>query len=405
MAKRRTIIIAGAGIAGLTLALLLANAKFRVTVLEKSPSIDNAGVGIQLSPNATHVLATIGLSRTLAAVGFAPENISIKNGRSGRELSRYRLGKSISSRHGAPYLVLHRADLANLLLVACNEHPDISVVFGASFEDAAMHDNGVTVMALKSGQMVEFAGSALIGADGVRSVVRDRIIGAPLAMPSGDIAWRALVAVDKLSAEFDLSNTQLWMGRRGHVVCYPVRGMRMLNIVAITPEAHFESQNGNSPEVSPDRLREFFSHWSNNVNALLGLADSWRGWPLHEINPKARWTNNLTTLIGDAAHAMLPYAAQGGAAAIEDAAVLAASLANNRSDIAAGLQAYENSRRPRINKIWRLARKNRELYHMAGVSAFFRNMVLRNYSQKRLQHRLDWLYGWKPEATSKSANR
>jgi salicylate hydroxylase len=195
MSERRTIIVIGAGIAGLTAALLLTKIGYRVSIIERSGKIDDVGVGIQISPNATHILAGLGLARQAQAASFAPQNVVINSGRTGQELSRLPLGETITKRHGFPYLVLHRGDLANLLLSAARENPDISIDFDTSFEDAAMHKNGITVMAMQAGKMLDYTGCALIGADGVNSPVRTRLIDGNKSIPSGDIAWRTLVPV------------------------------------------------------------------------------------------------------------------------------------------------------------------------------------------------------------------
>jgi len=401
--KSRTIIIAGAGIAGLTAALSLANAGFRVQVIEKAKTIDTAGVGIQLSPNATRILAGLGLSRAISAAGFTPENVIITNGATGTILSRLPLGESIRTRHEFPYLVLHRADLAAILLAAARENPEISVDFATSFEDAAMYSNGVTVMALRAGEMVEYSGCALIGADGVGSLVRERIVKGAPAKPAGEVAWRALVPVEKLHPYTDLTNTRLWIAKNGHVVTYPVRASRMLNIVAITPKETGRKLSRRVEDIAPDRLLAFFNEWSDDVCQLLASADNWSGWPLREINPAGHWTKKTTALIGDAAHAMLPYLAQGGAAAIEDAMVLAKCLAQQPEDIPLALGKYSNQRKLRTRKIWHTARKYGRIYHMRGLSAVGRDIFLRtansrllgNFSANRLQSQMDWLYGWK----------
>ncbi len=394
MSKRRTIIIAGAGVAGLAAALLLAKCGFRIVVLERAECADNAGVGIQLSPNATRILGDLGLHRRLAATGFAPESVTIKSSKLGRTLSVFTLGNSMSEQYGAPYLVLHRADLVNLLLSACNEDPEISIEYDAALEDAAIYKKGVTVMALKKGEMIEYTGGALVGADGVGSIVRSRIIGSPAAKPSGDIAWRTLIPVDRVPENISLTDTTLWMGKSGHIVCYPVRGLRQLNIVAITPQSCASDLSKRNLDIEPDAMKKFYSWWHKDVKQLLNRAESWQGWPLNQIDPKHDWTNGPCVLIGDAAHAMLPYAAQGGGAAIEDAAVLAKVLSENSDDVPAALVLYEKLRKPRVTRIWKLARSNRGLYHMGGAAAFVRNLILENTSNKSLQKRYEWLYGW-----------
>ena len=395
MYKKRTIIVAGAGIAGLSAALLLANNGFRIIVLERSGNIDQAGVGIQLSPNATHILDKLGLTRQLAAAAFAPKNIIIKKGASGRVLSVFPLGDDMVDRYGAPYLVLHRADLANLLLNACDDHPDINVYFDATLEDAAMHANGITVMAMNSGKMVEYLGIALIGADGGRSNVRSRIIGSDGAVSSGDIAWRTLIPIEQVPKGISKLDTTLWMGKSGHIVSYPVRGSRHFNVVAITPQSCASHITHRTHETGGGKLLKFFCKWDTDIIQLLGSTSHWQGWPLNQINPAGSWVRGSTVLIGDAAHAMLPYAAQGGAAAIEDAAMLAACVSKSSNDLPAAFSNYEKLRKPRATKIWQLARKNQKIYHLSGPSAGVRNIVLNNTSVESLYKRFDWLYGWK----------
>ncbi len=403
MVSRRNIVIAGAGVAGLTAALTLVKAGYRVQIIEKSSKIDDAGVGIQLSPNATCILDELGLSRRLTASSFVPENVVIANGRTGRILSKLPLGETVRRRHGHPYLVLHRADLANILLGACHKHPDIAVDFDTSFQDAAMHANGVTVLAHKDGSMTEYSGCALVGADGVGSAVRANVIGANAASPAGDVAWRALVPVDRLPSGADLHNTRLWIGANGHVVTYPVRNSRVLNIVAITPRNVTADLTRRNYDVDSKTITDFYRNWSMDLKLLLNSAESWSGWPLREIDPNGVWARQSAVLIGDAAHAMLPYLAQGGGAAIEDAAVLAKFLSPDSQDIDQALANFAEHRKIRAALIWSSARSQRSIYHMRHVSAFSRNVFLRtanlkpfrNFTNERLHRRMDWLYGWK----------
>ena len=404
MGKNSTTIIAGAGVAGLTAALLIANRGFHVTLLEKSSSIDRSGVGIQLSPNATHVLAELGLLEKLEAASIAPKNIVIKKGSTGNILSTFPLENIMLERYGAPYLVLHRADLANLLFDACKVHPHIDVQFNRQIEDVAMHANGVTVMALncntqdtggKHGQTSEYLGAALIGADGGHSKIRTGIVGGEPATPSGDIAWRALIDIEKTPKSISKMDTTLWMGKSGHIVCYPIRKSRFLNIVAITPSSSATEIARGRCKTDGAALFKFFAKWDTDIVQLLKSTAEWHGWPLNQVEPKGNWVKGATVLIGDAAHAMLPYAAQGGAAAIEDAVMLAKSIGADREDLPSAFIDYEKKRKPRATQIWQLARTNRKIYHMGGVAAVVRNIVLGNTSSDQLYKRFEWLYGWK----------
>ncbi len=393
--KNRTIIIIGAGIAGLTAALSFTRIGYRVSIIERSSKIDDVGVGIQLSPNATHILAELGLARQAIAAAFAPENVIINNGNSGKELSRLPLGESITKRHGFPYLVLHRGDLASLLLTACKNDPDISIDFETSFEDMSEHKNGITVLATRAGKVLEYTGCALIGADGVNSKVRSDVIHGNKSIPSGDIAWRTLVPVEKLPEGTDINNTKLWLGANGHVVCYPVRDKSKLNIVAVTPQSCASEITRRTMNAEPQALKGFYATWCRDVRNLLDAAEDWSGWPLNPVNPRGKWSHKCTVLIGDAAHATMPYAAQGGVAAIEDAAVLAKAFAQGGKDPAEAIARFVKARKPRATKVWDLATKNRRIYHMSGPAALVRNAVLRAYSPDRFARRMDWLFGWK----------
>ena len=346
MSDRGTIIIAGAGIAGLTAALMLSRIGYHVKVLEREAGIDEAGVGIQLSPNATRILSQLGLGGELKDAGVAPDALFIHDGKSGDILTRMPFGEAIAERHGAPYLVLHRADLAGLLLNACRHDNDVEILFGMQVEATDPSPDQISVSAVRNGEDFRYQGVALIGADGVGSRIRSQFMGGSSPVPSGDVAWRTLIPVARLPEGFNEISTHLWLGRGGHVVCYPVRNMDHLNIVAITPQSCATDITRRVPQADPSALNTFYEGWCTSVRMLLGLATQWSGWPLNEVDPSGPWTSGAAALIGDAAHAMLPYAAQGGAAAIEDAAVLAGAFQTVESDMAKAVALFEERRKP-----------------------------------------------------------
>jgi salicylate hydroxylase len=203
------------------------------------------------------------------------------------------------------------------------------------------------------------------------------------------------VPVEKLPKGTDLSSTHLWLGKGGHVVSYPVRGQTKLNIVAITPQSCASDITQRTMNAEPQALKDFYSSWCKEVRQLLDTAPDWSGWPLNPVNPRGKWSKGCMVLIGDAAHATLPYAAQGGVAAIEDAAVLAKAFEEEGKDPAKAMAAFEKLRKPRATKVWDLAQTNRKIYHMSGPAAFVRDTVLRTYNAERLHRRMDWLFGWK----------
>jgi salicylate hydroxylase len=392
MASSRSIIIAGAGIGGLTAALALARAGYRSVVLEQAPRLEEAGAGIQLSPNATRILIALGLGDRLRPRAVAPEAIRVIEGRSGRDIVRVPL-TGAEARYGAPYWVIHRADLQEVLATAVDENADIDLHLGARVEDFALHSHGITVEARTLGGSRDEQGIALIGADGLWSSLRARLGDRDAPRFAERTAWRATVAADSLTAEFRAPVTALWLGRDAHLVHYPVKGGKLANIVAIiTDEWH---EPGWTVEGKRDDLLARFASFAPEARALLALPQRWQRWALLD-RPVARAGRGPITLLGDAAHPMLPFLAQGAALAIEDAAVIASCLQQAPDDIERAFRRYENLRRRRAARAQREAQRNGQRYHLSGIRAFARNAALRAMGGERLLRRYDWLYGWKP---------
>ena len=398
MARSRTIIIAGAGIGGLTAALALARAGFRAVVLEQAQKLEEAGAGIQLSPNATRVLFGLGLAERLRPLVVAPEALRIVNGASARDIVRLPLGKIAQARYGAPYWVIHRADLQAVLAAAISESPDVTLRLGTRVEDFAIHQHGVTVVARDAQGTAQGTrdeqGVALIGADGLWSTLRTRFGDRGAPRFGGRTAFRAVVPASRVIAEFRAGVTGLWLGRDAHLVHYPVRGGREVNIVAIVRDAWHEA--GWSAPASANELAPRFARFAPVARALIAIPERWQKWALFDRPPGRPRQQGAVTLIGDAAHPMLPFLAQGGAMAIEDAAVLARSLERNE-DIVRALRAYEQARRHRVSRVQRAARLNSWGYHLAGPLGLARNGMLGALGGENLLRRYDWLYGWRPE--------
>jgi salicylate hydroxylase len=236
VAASRTIFVAGAGIGGLTAALALAAQGFRIVILEKAERLEEAGAGLQLSPNASRVLAGLGLERRLAARAVTPDAVSLMSARSGGEVARLPLGEAASTRAGAPYWVMHRADLQAALQAEVNEHPDIELRLGCQFEDAAPHAKGLTVVQRRGMTRQSEVALALIGADGIWSSVRGHLFPNVQPQFSGLIAWRGTLDATQLPREYSLRRVQLWMGPNAHLVTYPISAGRQTNIVAVMRE-------------------------------------------------------------------------------------------------------------------------------------------------------------------------
>jgi salicylate hydroxylase len=396
VAASRTIIIAGAGIAGLTASLALARRGFRAVILERESKLDEAGAGLQLSPNASRILIDLGLEQALAARAITPETISVASTRSGREIGVIPLREQAQARYGAPYWLLRRADLQAALLAKVAEHPDIELRLGWQFDDVASYPKGVTVVQRNGMSRQQDTALALIGADGVWSSVRNDLFADARPMFSGRIAWRGTINPGHLPRGFNTGRVQLWMGPNAHLVAYPMADGQRINLVGIV------TGNWNRPGWSePGDASEIAQHftppqWPIAARMMIGAVESWRKWALFAMPDGGAWAKDNVALMGDAAHAMLPFVAQGAAMAIEDAVVLANCLGDQPTDPAAAFKRYERLRRPRVTQVQRAARKTGQIYHMTGPMAFARDQTIRLLSGTRLLSRQDWLYSWQP---------
>jgi salicylate hydroxylase len=398
LASERHVIVAGAGIGGLTAALALARAGFRTTVFEQAALLEETGAGIQLSPNASRVLIGLGLGSVLRRAAMAPEAVRIMSGASGNEIARIPLGLTAEHRYGAPYWTLHRADLQAALYAAAKAEQDIAIQLGARVEDFVVHENGITVQVRSGAQSIDERGIALIGADGLWSAMRARIKGLRKPRSAHRTAWRALVPAEAIPAPFREPVVHLWFGPDGHIVHYPVKNGTLVNIVAIVHD-DWQGSGWSTIGAADEILRHFarFS-WADTARALLAVPDRWLKWSLYEAGGAPRPGEGPVTLVGDAAHPMLPFIAQGAGMAIEDATVLAAALKRNQHDPVAGLRQYETQRRSRVLRVQRQAQRQGRLYGQSGPQAAIRNVGMRLLGGNRLLHRYDWLYKWQPPA-------
>ena len=368
-------------------------------MLEQAQRLEETGAGIQLSPNAARTLIDLGLESRLRPEAVAPTALCVIGATSGREIVRIPLGEAAEQRYGAPYWVIHRGDLQAALVAAVSEHPAITVKLGTRVEGFAADANEVTVWAHGHAGLTKEHGLALLAADGLWSVLRERLGDDAAPRFAGRTAWRGLIPADAVAPEFCEPLVHLWLGRRAHLVHYPVKAGRLINVVAITTDSW--NAPGWSKPASPADLipRLAGEDWAPSAMSLIGLPGAWLKWALYDRPPLRRWSQGPVALLGDAAHPMLPFLAQGAAMAIEDAAVAAQCLARQPDDAAAALRTYCAMRRDRTRRVQRLAARNGARYHLAGARAWLRDAAMRTLGGKRLLQHYDWLYGWRPPAT------
>ena len=383
----------------MTAALTLAAQGFRVVILEKAERLEEAGAGLQLSPNASRILVELGLRPRLAGAAVTPDAINIMSARGGGEIARLPLGEAASFRAGAPYWVVHRADLQAALQAHVNDSPDIDLRLGCQFEDVTSHAKGLTVVQRCAGGRQQELAVALIGADGIWSSVRHHLFPDIQPQFSGLIAWRGTFEATALPREYTSPRVQLWMGPNAHLVAYPISGARRINVVAIVPGTW--NRPGWSAPGDGNEIKAAFatSHWPATARMLIGAIDEWRRWALFTVPDHGAWSEGAIALLGDAAHAMLPFAAQGAGMAIEDAAVLAkalsASAGENTADIPAALKRYGRLRRARVLRVQRAARRSGRIYHLTGALALARDLTIKAMGADRMLARQDWIYDWR----------
>ncbi len=388
MAADRHIAIAGGGVAGLTTALAIAGSGTRVTVCEQAGRFEEVGAGLQVSPNAWRVLQTLGIADRLLPRSVAPHAIRMRRGRDGRQIARVPLGEAAEARWGAPYRVVHRADLQAALVEAVEKTPAITLRTDTHITGFEAKPGGLGVRA-EAGPPVACDG--LIGADGLWSSIRAQITGEGPPVYSGKVAWRATIPEDAIPHGLDPLETGLWLGRDAHLVQYSVRAGRELNVVAIFADRW--SEPGWSAPGDRETVIARFADWHPLARALVAAPQTWVKWALADRAPLKHWGHGPVTLAGDAAHPMLPFMAQGAAMGIEDGHVLGQCLSAG-AEIEPAFRAYETRRMQRTARVQREARHNGEIYHLGSIAGRARDTALRLMPTDRLLQRFDWLYGW-----------
>lgn len=380
-------LIVGGGIGGLALAVALGRANRSATLLERSQFAEEAGAGIQLAPNATRILHRLGVLDAIERVSSRPEALCIFDALSGRKLATLPLGKEAEARYGAPYLTLRRADLHARLLEAAGELEAITLRCG--FDAESIEQTGRTVSVRnRGGERAE--GAALVGADGLWSVVRGFVSAGAAPRFAGETAWRALIPHSDLPDPVQPSIVGLWLAPHAHLVHYPVRGGEEINLVLVMDGG--APISGWSEPGDRRQLLARFPRWAKNALDLLEAAQDWRGWSLYGMSPLRRWSNGKLALIGDAAHPVPPHLAQGAALAIEDAATLAACIGADGDNAAAAFRRYQRLRQRRVGRVQLQSGRLGRLYHLHGLPRLVRNILLQRRSAHSSLRRFDWLY-------------
>jgi salicylate hydroxylase len=388
----RPVLIAGGGIGGLGAAIALARRGIPAHVLEAEPAFSETGAGIQIGPNGARILRALGLGDALDAGAARPEAVAIRDGLSGRVLARVPLGRAAEIRHGAPYYVAERRVLHSLLLDQAQKTAGIEIATG--FRLTAFRQRGDGVVAVAAGGR-EAAGRALIGADGVHSRTRAILFGAAPSY-SGRNAWRATSRWQDLAGDFR-DSVQLWLGPDAHLVVYALGADAPLNAVAVTAGPAASPGWGASGEAAA--LHGHFSRWCGEARRLLEGFKDWMIWPLLALAPLKRWSDGAVTLLGDAAHPLMPFLASGAVMAIEDAAVLAAQMEAAGGDAGRAFKAYEDERMPRTGRVQTASARMGEVYHMSGLMRAARNLTLTAAPGSLLLARNDWIYGYRAPGT------
>jgi salicylate hydroxylase len=382
--EKRGVVIAGGGIGGLSAAIALAAQGMASTVLERSNFGDETGAGIQLGPNAARALQKLDLLDDVAAAAARPEAICLFDAHSGRRLSTMPLGDAILQRYGVPYLTLHRADLHAALYAKARAVAEIKP--GAEILDIAAVADGIDVLT-KAGKSF---GSCLVGADGIWSMVRDVVApDAPLRFGEAT-AWRTLLINEGLPSPFGDNVVGVWMGRGAHLVHYPVRNGRQVNAVVVIDQG--DEGVGWHRAIDAGDLLQRIGNWAPEPRRLLEQAVTWRGWALYRLPPLTSWSRENVVLLGDAAHPVLPFLAQGAALAIEDAVTLATCMAQSES-LPAAFRRYEAVRKPRVTQVQKASWRFGRIYHAGFPLRASRNIVLSARRGDRLLTSFDWLYG------------
>jgi 2-polyprenyl-6-methoxyphenol hydroxylase-like FAD-dependent oxidoreductase len=383
------VLVAGGGIGGLAAALALARQGLRVKVLEQSATIGEIGAGIQLGPNAFAAFDALGIGERARGRAVYTERMVMMDAIDESEVVSLPVGEAFRGRFGNPYAVIHRADVHLSLLEGAQDTDRIQFVTGTRVERVGQTSDGVSVIDAKGNS---HHGAVLIGCDGVKSAVRTQLVGDPVRV-SGHVVYRAVVDAKDFPENLRWNAPAVWAGPNCHLVHYPLRNGEQYNIV-VTFHSN-KAETWGVCEGSPEEVQSYFQGIGARPRQLLSLPKNWTRWSTADREPIGQWTYGRTTLLGDAAHPMLQYLAQGACMAIEDAVTLGEALRVNGGDFGKAFALYEKSRIARTARVVLSAREMGRIYHAKGVERLVRNDLWRGRTPERFYDALEWLYGWR----------
>ena len=387
MSKAR-IIIAGGGIGGLAAALALAQKAFACTVLERAPQYQEIGAGIQLGPNAFHALDRLKLGDSARAVAVFVDQLRLMDAITAEEIAHVDLTRYFRERFGNPYAVVHRGELHGIMVRACETHPDVTLRVDCDVVGYEQTNETVAAV-LNSGERV--TGLALLGADGLKSRIRSQMVGDGAPRVAGHTTYRSVIPTEQMPDDLRWNAATLWAGAKCHLVHYPLSGWKVFNL-AITchndpPEAFA------AKPVTHEEVMEGFKDVHPRAKAIIHHGKDWRAWVTCDRDPVERWVDRRVALLGDAAHPMLQYFAQGACMALEDAVCLADTLGQPSHDIEEALEQYRTERLLRTTRVQLQSRElGDHVYHPAGAHALLRNQLMRQMSLEQFCDNLSWLY-------------
>jgi 3-hydroxybenzoate 6-monooxygenase len=387
MTRSLNLLVSGGGIGGLAAALVLARNGHRVTVLEQSAAFGEIGAGIQLGPNIFKMFEYLGLTEAVNRVAFFPTGLGMNDVRTGENVVRVPLGDAAHALYGYPYGVIYRPDIHQVFLDACGALPDVVLRTSSKVESFAQDAAGVQVR-VAGGEVLQ--GDALIAADGLWSRIREAVVGDGKPRISGHIAYRAVLKREEVPGHLWSDDVLLWGGEKTHLVHYPLRRGELFNLVAVFHSNKYDEGWNTFGDTA--ELNERFAQAVPQVKELLGRIETWKMWVLCDREPVKNWSDRRVTLLGDAAHPMLQYLAQGAGQAIEDAVVLGEALRFTGNDVEQAFQKYQRSRYLRTGRVQLTARFYGDIYHASGVQRELRNRMFQSGKESAGFAGLKWMY-------------